>query len=309
MRRCKRRAFTLVELLVVIGIIATLIAMLLPALNKARQQANNISCMSKLRQIGLAIQQYVASSQGYLPYGSCPYWAPNTNSTVADPLYGNWSYLLTAQILGGTGYESDSAFVSSTASFRANFFADVDTEPVTSPGLQYLCHPRLMPLIDSGNTSMSQGSIDWYLTSLEGGPPYPQYPYYRLSRLRGSANIALIFDGSQDFLYSGGNSDAVASFIDGHMIESGGGYLVASVTTNYFISHFTPGNNVDCMDSTTYGAPPPATECFAGSNFRFRHLNNTSGNFLFCDMHVESRKYTSPTQSEISLTNFLIDPP
>jgi prepilin-type N-terminal cleavage/methylation domain-containing protein/prepilin-type processing-associated H-X9-DG protein len=63
--RCEPRGFTLVELLVVIGIIALLISILLPALNKARGAARDVACKSNMRQIGVMLNLYALQFQVY----------------------------------------------------------------------------------------------------------------------------------------------------------------------------------------------------------------------------------------------------
>jgi prepilin-type N-terminal cleavage/methylation domain-containing protein len=67
-RSQRQRGFTLVELLVVIGIIALLISVLLPALNKARAASRTTACLSNLRQMGAAFNIYLSENKDHLPH-------------------------------------------------------------------------------------------------------------------------------------------------------------------------------------------------------------------------------------------------
>ena len=89
-----KRGFTLVELLVVIGIIAVLISILLPTLNKARLSAQNVKCLSNLRQLGQAFHMYASANKQFLPYPTT-LMIPNDNTqgflwfNALDPYLGS----------------------------------------------------------------------------------------------------------------------------------------------------------------------------------------------------------------------------
>jgi len=90
-----RKGFTLVELLVVVGIIALLISILLPALARARQNAQMVSCLARIKQLSLASLMYANENKGYLPPVSTSgqlggsYGANN----LVWPVWGSYGYI------------------------------------------------------------------------------------------------------------------------------------------------------------------------------------------------------------------------
>src|SRR5258706_15388720 len=92
------RAFTLVELLVVIGIIALLIAILLPALSKARAQSQFVNCAANQRSILQAMLLHAAEHRGYMPVTGRGYGAA-TPAGLSDTLQTHYTYFCDGRAL------------------------------------------------------------------------------------------------------------------------------------------------------------------------------------------------------------------
>lgn len=123
--RNRSRAFTLVELLVVIGIIAALIGILLPVLSGVQQRGRDIKCQSNLRQIVQALYGYCAENKGSMPWGfvwnrnlntnPAPYnsantWEQDTANNVNNQ-YISWASLLAKNMAGRGGIIDEDGIV------------------------------------------------------------------------------------------------------------------------------------------------------------------------------------------------------
>ena len=108
--RRTRRAFTLVELLVVIGIIAALIGILLPVLSGVQARGRDLKCQSNIRQFLLAFQGYAAENKGSMPYGL--YYVPENPTNYlpgggSDTRFVSWASQIGKYVVKGSAGDNE----------------------------------------------------------------------------------------------------------------------------------------------------------------------------------------------------------
>ncbi len=183
----KNRGFTLVELLVVIGIIALLISILLPALANARRSANTVKCLSNLRQVGTAAQMYASDFRGAIPVCRQDYPDPGTpvGSYYWIDMLTPYASRLSAAAIGSGATTSDKNEFQKTV-----FFGCTEYDPRTDltnpdlvnayPGYAFTLHPYYKPGFQTHSKTLTNAR--W----TAGSPPVYPGQYYKM----GSVTLA-----------------------------------------------------------------------------------------------------------------------
>jgi prepilin-type N-terminal cleavage/methylation domain-containing protein len=153
-----RRAFTIVELLVVIGIITILAGVLLPVLSKVRGQSNRVACRAHLRDLGASMAMYFTDSKGRLPaVNTMPSVKPavNNDPSIVELLK---PYIKSAtgvfrcpsdQITKATAGGFETYFEREGSSYQYNPFLVVHAGKKTQDTLAYsMGHPELLTILD-----------------------------------------------------------------------------------------------------------------------------------------------------------------
>ena len=146
--RRRRSGFTLIELLVAIAIIAVLIALLLPAVQMAREAARRVQCINNLKQIGLALHNYHSTNDCFPPGALAAY--PNGNPQAG--LKGNWSPSAHARLLGHMEQQA--------LANALNFSIGVINDPIGTPANSTVVGTRINAFLCPSDSAPS-----WSMTS------------------------------------------------------------------------------------------------------------------------------------------------
>jgi prepilin-type processing-associated H-X9-DG protein/prepilin-type N-terminal cleavage/methylation domain-containing protein len=258
-KRRNNSAFTLVELLVVIGIIALLISILLPALSRARESAMSVKCLANLNQIGLGAMMYANDNKNYIVPG-CTYVTTNSpvNSWVSNLVLGRY-------VSGrGTPKENDGVITNTV------FYC-----PSSIESLSFITDLSPAPLVDNFPTTFidGNGACGWRCFSTVNNL------YYDTSY------------GMNGMYYETG--DAIAAHMDGQLpgsalnpTHSSGNSSTDADVLPQKLTEFRSSAQTALFFDGWFMAPGSVNDGFARINAR--HMNRTRTNVLFLDGHAQN---------------------
>ena len=278
------RGFTLVELLVVIGIIALLIGILLPTLSQARKSARQIVCGSNMRQIGQTAVFYANEYDGGLPHSQ---YTPEGGATPENPAY--WWSDQFHHILDSSAepFDTPDRWGNNSKSSREIFMCseapNIIVDPVWIKVTHYGTHPDLMPerVLADGTTEEKA---------------------YKLSQIENSSGIGLIFE---ETLAEWGGAGAYVPLYDVGRL-----FMIDGFRRFYGLQEYTLDRarveNLDLnasIDLSNFGGRPNTDAADNVHTVRFRHGNNDSTNILFVDGHVGTASFNprlAPTDPNVT---------